>query len=49
MITCRKLRVGYCTSDGFYQPHPGCERAVVQAVELISKLGHEPIKVKICY
>lgn len=45
MTNCRKLRIGYCVSDGFYQPHPGCERAVTQAVKLISTLGHEPIEV----
>ena len=41
----RKLRVGYCISDGYYEPHPGCKRAVLETTRLVEKLGHSIIKV----
>merc|ERR1712136_295275 len=40
----RKLRIGYCLSDGYYEPHPGCKRAVLEATGLVEKLGHSIIK-----
>ena len=37
--------MGYSCSDGYFNPHPGCERAVTEAIGLLNILGHDTIKV----
>ena len=37
--------MGYSCSDGYFEPHPGCKRAVTEAIGLINILGHDTIKV----
>jgi Asp-tRNA(Asn)/Glu-tRNA(Gln) amidotransferase A subunit family amidase len=35
------LRIGYCSTDGFFTPTPGMQRAVQVAKTLLQKQGHE--------
>ena len=37
--------MGYSCSDGYFEPHPGCKRAVTEAIGLLNILGHDTIKV----
>ena len=37
--------MGYSCSDGYFDPHPGCARAVTEAIGLLNILGHDTIKV----
>ena len=41
----RKLKIGYYLTDGRYSPHPGCQRAVKEAVTTLRKMGHTVIEV----
>ena len=41
----RRLKIGYYLSDGKFLPHPGCSRAVKEAVALLKKLGHTVVEV----
>lgn len=41
----RKPRIGYFLSDGLIDPAPGCTRAVIEAVEILSKAGFESVTV----
>ena len=43
--TKRKFKIGYYESDGFFQVHPACSRAVKEAVTILKKHGHEVVKV----
>ena len=42
--TKRKLRIGYYFTDGKFQPHPGCSRAVKEAVALLRQMGHTVVE-----
>ena len=42
----RKLKIGYYLSDGRYSPHPGCQRAVKEAVVTLRKMGHTVVEVR---
>lgn len=35
-----KLKIGYCTHDGFMEPTPACRRAVEEARKILVKKGH---------
>ena len=41
----RKLKIGYYLSDGRYSPHPGCQRAVKEAVTTLREMGHTVVEV----
>ena len=45
-ILIRKLKIGYYLSDGRYSPHPGCQRAVKEAVVTLRKMGHTVVEVR---
>ena len=45
----RKLTIGYYDSDGSFEPHPGCKRAVQEAVAILKKQGHTLIKVGLVF
>ncbi len=40
----KSLKIGYFYGDGFYQPHPGCQRAVNEAVDFLRSKGHEVVE-----
>ena len=40
----KKLTIGYYDTDGFFDPHPGCKRAVQEAVEKLKAKGHELVE-----
>ena len=40
----RMLKIGYFMTDGKYQSHPGCTRAVKETVAKLRKMGHEVIE-----
>ena len=42
----RKLKIGYYLSDGKFSPHPGCTRAVKEAVVTLRNMGHTVVEVK---
>ncbi len=44
----RKLRLGYFAEDGYFAPHPGCVRAVEEAVKVLRAQGHEVVPVSLC-
>ena len=44
-LLIRKLKIGYYLSDGRYSPHPGCQRAVKEAVVTLRKMGHTVVEV----
>jgi len=40
----RKLKIGYYLSDGRYSPHPGCQRAVREALTTLREMGHTVVE-----
>ena len=42
----RKLKIGYYLSDGKFSPHPGCTRAVKEAVVTLRNMGHTVVEVR---
>ena len=40
----RMLKIGYFMTDGKFQSHPGCTRAVKETVAKLKKMGHEVIE-----
>ena len=42
----KKLRIGYFMTDGKFMSHPGCTRAVKEAVAMLRKLGHTVVEVR---
>lgn len=45
--TDRKLRVGYYTNDGFFDPNPACVRAVTETVAALQGAGHVVAEFKV--
>ena len=45
VICYRKLKIGYYLTDGKFLPHPGCTRAVKEAVVTLRNLGHTVVEV----
>ena len=43
----RKLTIGYYLSDGKFSPHPGCTRAVKEAVVTLRNMGHTVVEVRL--
>jgi Asp-tRNA(Asn)/Glu-tRNA(Gln) amidotransferase A subunit family amidase len=43
----RKLKIGFFMSDGKFLNHPGCSRAVKEAISLLKKHGHTIIEVSL--
>lgn len=39
----RRLRVGYYTTDSFFEPAPACKRAVEEAAAALTSAGHDVI------
>lgn len=37
----KRLRIGFYTTDNFFQPSPACVRAVTETVEKLKGLEHE--------
>ena len=46
IIFYRKLKIGYYLSDGKFSPHPGCTRAVKEAVVTLRNMGHTVVEVR---
>jgi len=40
----KKLKIGYYLSDGKFSPHPGCTRAVKEAVVTLRNMGHTVVE-----